>query len=547
VLVFGVGRAANPAEFPPLDRYGGLKGVKVAEATGVFGRAKVGNRWVLVTPEGNAFWMTGIYNVAVSGSVDDRGGTYRQRVIAKYGDADARWGPQQVRRLRSWGFNTLSEYANKWVQPWTTAGGHSSPWARPGGRPPWPNPEPMGAIGFIWPSHYALRNQNKRAPQPVKEILRATDAHYRGWRGRFPDVFDPSFGLWLQGELTIYGAHPWSIGISVDDADTLYGFGAGPDFDSGGKTGPHLGFITLITPPTQAENKELRLVYEDPKVYTKHALRDFLAERYKTIEALNAAWGSTYTTWDSDGGWPNGRGFLDENGKGPWVGKDAIKLAGARPALRTDLDDFLYLLARQYFTTVRAQVKRRMPNTLYLGPTSVGSWGAPSRPQVLKAAGESVDVLRVSWSGQPDRLEFIARHAGDVPLVIWLGIMANPDSAFFRYKGGMPTQAERGQYYQKNVTQLFETAVPATGSYPFVGFQWWEFADNWREKLNWGLVTLSDNAYDGKEAMIATGKDQWGFPVGGEERDYGDVISWVKKANFGVLIRLHDELSRGSR
>ena len=60
---------------------------------------------------------------------------------------------------------------------------------------------------------------------------------------------------------------------------------------------------------------------------------------------------------------------------------------------------------------------------------------------------------------------------------------------------------------------------------------WWQFADNWPEKLNWGLVTPSDNAYDGREARIAPGKDPFGFATGGEERDYGDVLTQVKKAN----------------
>jgi hypothetical protein len=549
ILLIGatVGHSADAPKPPALDQYGGIKDVKVGEASGAFTRTKIGDRWVLVTPEGHPFWMIGVYNVAVSGSRDDLGGTYKDRVTAKYGDSSVRWGPQQVRRLRSWGFNTIAEYANKWVLPWSTYGGHSSPWSRGGGQKgPWPNPERMPAVAFLWPSQYALRNQNQRAPGPAKEILRATDAHYRGYRGRFPDVFDPNFAIWIEGELRSYGANPWIIGISVDDSDTLFGFGAGPDFDSlpAGKTNPHLGFITLLTPPTQAENKELRITYTDTKVYTKYALRDFLQSRYKTIEALNAAWGSTYTSWDSDGGWPDGRGFLDENGKGAWIGQDATKLSGARPALRTDLDDFLYELADKYFSTVRAAVKRRMPNTLYLGPTSVGSWSTPSRPQVLKAAGRSVDVLRVSWAGQKDRLDYIVQYAGDVPLAVWLGAYANRDSAMFRYQPGMPSQASRGQFYEKSVSDLVEATGSSTGAYPFVGFQWWEFADNWREKANWGLVTLSDNAYDGQEARVATGKDPWGFAVGGEERDYGDFISSVKKANFGVLDRLREVLGQ---
>jgi hypothetical protein len=498
---------------------------------------------VLVTPEGHAFWMVGIYNVAPSRRVDDRGGSYWQRAIAKYGDADLRWAAQQVRRLRSWGFNTLAEYCNKWTLPWTTASGHNSPWARAGAKAPWSNPERMPAVGFVWPSFYSLRNLNKRAPGPVKEIVRATDGHYRGYRGRFPDVFDPNFGLWLAGEIQGYADNPWLVGLSVDDTDTLFGFGAGPDFDSGGKTNPHLAFIALITPPAQAESKEYKFKYDEPKVYTKHALKEFLQGRYKTIEALNGAWGASYTTWDSDGDWPNGRGLLDENGKGKWLGTDPQKLTGTTAALKRDLDDFLYELAKQYFSTIRAQVKKRMPKTLYLGPTTIGSWNTPPRAQVLKAAGEYVDVLRTTWSTDQARLDFLVQHAGDVPLVVWLGAHANSDSAFFRYPNPWPpTQEQRGQFYEKVVANLFDAKVSATGSRPFVGLQWWEFADNWREKANWGLVSLSDNAYDGREASTKVGKDEWGFPTGGEERDYGDFLSYVRRANAAVKAALLKEL-----
>ena len=34
-------------------------------------------------------------------------------------------------------------------------------------------------------------------------------------------------------------------------------------------------------------------------VYTKLAFRDFLRQKYQSLGALNAAWGSTYTSWDS--------------------------------------------------------------------------------------------------------------------------------------------------------------------------------------------------------------------------------------------------------
>ncbi len=103
----------------PMDRFGGVP-VRVAPSASFFRVAKINNRWVFVTPDGNAFWMKGVYNVEVSDHVTDAGTTYRQVVKAKYGDADLTWGPQQNRRLQAWGFNALAEYASKWTLPWTT-------------------------------------------------------------------------------------------------------------------------------------------------------------------------------------------------------------------------------------------------------------------------------------------------------------------------------------------------------------------------------------------------------------------------------------------
>src|SRR4029450_824079 len=162
-----------------------------------------------------------------------------------------------------------------------------------------------------------------------------------------------------------------------------------------------------------------------------------------------------------------------------------------------------------------------MPPMLYVGPTTERTWGTPSRPQVLNAAREFVDVLRISRAGRQDRLDFIAKHAGKVPIVICLGAFANPGSSMYRYnKPWFSTQAERGRYYDKTVAELLKFNGSKTGIHPFVGLQWWEFADNWREKMSWGLVALS------------VGKDPWGCPTLGEERDYGDFLTPVRRANF---------------
>ena len=509
---------------------------------------KVGNRWLWVAPDGNAFWMLGVYAVDVSESVDDRGSSYRARVIAKYGDADLTWGPQQNRRLKAWGFNALGEYANKWALPWTTVSD-----------PRWPEagqPVKLPAIPFpLQGAWYSQTNLSNYATGPVKEIYWALGNHFTGYRGQFPDIFDPNFDRWVarrvaSAEYAQAAASPWVLGFSSDDTDYLTGFGPGPDFHSGGHTHPHLGYVTLLTPPMQSANPRRNVTYSDPKVYIKYALRDFLQARYGTVAALNSAWSSTYTTFDSDGGWPTGRGLLDENGKGAWVGTDATRLSNTNTAVRRDLDDFLYEIAKQYFAIYRTRIKQAYPHVLYLGPTTIGGWGAPPRRQILKAAGQYLDVIRTTYNGDQARLDFMAHYAGDKPIMTWLGAVANPDSALFRYPNGgqsdtFLSQADRGAYYQRSLTaQLNATAGP-TGAQPFIGIQWWEFHDNWGEKSNWGLVTLSDNAYDGKEARVAQGPDTWGFRAGNEQRDYSDFISRARQGNLAVIAGLCEELQAG--
>jgi len=59
--------------------------------------------------------------------------------------------------------------------------------------------------------------------------------------------------------------------------------------------------LILSESPVQTVNASLGFVYADPVMYTKKALHDMLAAKYASVGALNAAWGSSYTTLDSSG------------------------------------------------------------------------------------------------------------------------------------------------------------------------------------------------------------------------------------------------------
>ena len=105
-------------------------------------------------------------------------------------------------------------------------------------------------------------------------------------------------------------------------------------------------------------------------------------------------------------------------------------------------------------------------------------------------------------------VDFIGTYYGDKPFYVGEFRTANPDSAI-RQKASVPetdyrTQEERGQAYYKVVTTYPDIAYSASGVRPYVGILWWQYLDNWGEKNDWGLVSLSDNAYDGKEARAGT-------------------------------------------
>jgi hypothetical protein len=382
---------------------------------------------------------------------------------------------------------------------------------------------------------------------PTKDVMYGVNkSMYTGWVAPFADVHDPNFSDFVNRYVSLHAASyasywssPYTIGFTADDRDDLFGFAAGPEIRA--NTHPHLGWLILVTNFQQSSNSTLNppQTYNDRKVYSKYALRDQLVAKYGTIAALNAAWGSSYTTFDSAGGWGTGTGLLDEDGHHAWVPRDYDALTGASAAMVIDLDNCLLEWARTYFRITSSAIRQSSPsNALLFGPPAVNSEGV-TRKQILQAAGEYVDVLNAVIMSQT-ALEKTAQYFGDKPIVAYELTAANPDSALFRYPNvavdpnrWFTTQAARGTGYS-TLLSTHLNQITTNGIYPIAGIKIWEFHDNWPEKGGWGLVSLSDNAYDGKEAIIATGTDPWGYRTGGEERNYGDVLTQVVTANAGV-------------
>jgi len=267
----------------PLDQYGGLLALPSSNpSTGYFRLERVGNRWRLVTPDNNVFWMFSVYSVGTM----DGGSTYTNAAISKYGDNSTVFSRQAVRRLRLWGFNTVGEYHNSYVTPAPLQAANHA------------NSEKMPFL------HLINTVLEPVADGALKNIVIGTDPGsccYTGYRGgSLGDVFDPAWSSGVDNVISTWMSNwagqnpatfPWLISITTDDGDGIFGFRR--------LSNPNAAWLIAATTPRQAVSSN-GTEFSDTTVYSKLAWRDFLKSKYGSdISVLNAAWGSNYSSWDS--------------------------------------------------------------------------------------------------------------------------------------------------------------------------------------------------------------------------------------------------------
>jgi hypothetical protein len=562
------------------------------------------------------------------------------------------------RRLKSWGFDMLSLNASYGSWPGTTDS--RFPFDSNGIQS---QPVKMPFLTSVRPALYAMHNtQIGAAPylvNPVKDIIQAYPPTYTGYvsPGGVADYYDSGIGTWLTSYLTsgddsFWAAFPTSpykgylIGLLTDDGDQLNGFSAGPDFatNPAGYNNNNFGMqVATFSPLMTAINQyNFQFVYADTLVHTRIAQRNQLAAEYTTIGAMNTAWSSTYTTFDSSGvcvgtqpitcassvsadsvgtgngstvtftttlshttvswfslqilvagvavagdvrggtlygptvtsgainyttgalsitfatapangaaitatyvanGWGIGSGFLDEDNRAShtWTGTDWVQLSNANANFKTDMNTFLQQAAHQYFSTCRTNIKALFPNLMYLGPDAINSYNVPPPAPVLKGA---VGLIDAYFTGNTNpftlaEMDYIESNGGNVPYFGSFYSAANPDSAMSAYpqqagSGSFLTQAARGAAYLSTMIAQLQTAHTTAGNYPYIGMSFFGYVDITAERLDWGLTTPSDNAYDGHEAGTASvpcSVPIQTYTCGGEAGNYGDVITSIKAAN----------------
>lgn len=308
-----------------LDQYGGSPLLHCANKTGHFVLTKLNNRWWFCDPDGNVFIAMSVGGVGTvhNPTRDCKGINVYPILIAKYGDTTYNWGWQTLKRMTAWGFNSVGQ--------------DSVPYVKPGEKCPkcdWPGRKQPISLPYLTepkPAEYASVNQAGLLSEPIKDEVAGSNDNYKAWRGTaLYDVFDPKLDTWWRkaladpsrlGMSVIRENDPYLLGVLTDDSDYFWGAGGGPDFASG-HTSANVAWMTLITSPVQTftqssafENKSF--VYQTTEVFSKAlatnpetpcsiaepcSLRDYLWQKYKgDIHALNKAWKSNYTTFDSTG------------------------------------------------------------------------------------------------------------------------------------------------------------------------------------------------------------------------------------------------------
>ena len=281
-----------------LDQYGGDARLgtglltKFAGFTPLWNLLKSGNRWMFVTPEGNGCFLLGAWVMdTVSG-----GATFTTSLNTKYGGL-AVFARQASRKLKKWGFQHNASYSTSYLYPTTMF--------------------PSSVISGVDRLPYAFQIRSSRRGRvggTLKNIGEWINQAYvddvsPAFR-TMGDVYNSAFAAVCLNAaanpgMEVYGNSPAAINadpfctyILGDDGDDTFGFRGGPADGH-----PHNGHTILITRPSGWKSvfeTSYASIFDDPWVTSKLALRDFLQGRHASLAALNTAWGSSYSTWDTD-------------------------------------------------------------------------------------------------------------------------------------------------------------------------------------------------------------------------------------------------------
>jgi len=433
---------ANPG---PADRnkYGGWSAGPRLKATGFFSVEKYQGKWWLVDPEGRLFWSHGIDCVRSHNTspITDREHYFQNlpkpdSPFAEFYGAGS-WAPHGYYKdhspYKTYDFsraNLLRKYGQNWEQAFAEVTHHRlKSWG-------------MNTIANWSDSSIYLMRKTPYVGTISFSARRLEGSE--GYWGKFYDVFDPSFRQALRqrlaGEEGKSAGDPWCIGYFVNN-----------ELSWGDEVS--LALAALISP------------YDQP---AKKVFVSDLKAKYKTVDKLNAAWGTTHATWDA----------LLQSKEEP-----------EKKKAWSDLANFYSKTAETYFGTIRDELKKVAPEQLYMGCRF--AW---VNDRAARAAAKFCDIVsynRYNYSVEEHR----PPDGIDKPTIIGEFHFGALDRGMF-HTGLRKTanQSDRAAKYKSYVTGALRNPY-------IVGTHWFQYKDQATtgrgdgENYQIGFVDVCDRPY----------------------------------------------------
>ncbi|WP_448248415.1 beta-galactosidase [Thalassotalea agariperforans] len=500
--------------------FGGWKNGPKLTATGYFRTEKVNGIWTLVDPEGYLFFSTGIANVRMANTSTITGMDFDKSLIKQRAKGDLT--PED-----SLGLNPVSEKAKATAyvasdirrNMFTWLPEYDEPLAKHYG---YRRSVHQGALehGETF-SFYQANLERKYGENYIETWKNVTIKRMRNWGftsfgnwidpmfyhdnqvpyfangwiiGNFktvssgddlwsplPDPFDPLFATRARVTLEQIAEevknNPWCVGVFIDNEKSW-----------GNNTSTNGRYSIVIN----------TLRRSDKDSPTKTQFTQLMKSKYKEISALNSSWKTQIDSWQD---FSNG-----------------VDLAEFTDEQLVDYADMLTLYANEYFSIVKTELKRVLPNHMYMG-VRFASWGMT--PEIIAAAKPHVDVMsyNIYKEGVHSKYwQFLEQV--DMPSIIGEFHMGAMDTGLLN--PGLvhaKTQQDRAQQYLNYMNTVVDNPY-------FVGAHWFQYIDS----------PLTGRAYDGENYNV-------GF-VNVTDTPYQPMIEAVKGFNQQLYPRRFKTLSK---
>lgn len=479
------------------SRWGGWKSGPKQAGTGYFTTRKINGKWSLVDPDGHLFFSTGIANIRMSNTTTMTGIDFDKDVIAQRTSDDVTpedskgvirvhddalktafvsspirrdmftWLPGYDHELADhYGYRrsvhtgpvkhgeSFSFYRANLERKYGSTG-YMDAWRKT-------TVDRMINWGFtsfgnwVSPDFY----QNNRYPYfangwiigDFKTISSGND-----YWSPLPDPFDPVFAERAAATVSVIANevknNPWCIGVFIDNEK------------SWGEMGSVTGQYGIVINAMAMDAKE------SP---TKSEFMRLLKQKYGSVAALNAQWNTQYTSWN--------------------ILADGVELKEHNAAQQADYAVLLEAYGSEYFRIVRSELKKVMPNHMYMG-ARFADWGMT--PEIVRSAAKYADVVSYNFykeSMHPAAWKFLPEI--DMPSIIGEFHMGATDHGLLN--PGLvhaQDQAERGKMFTEYMHGVIDNPY-------FVGAHWFQYIDSPLtgraydgENYNVGFVSVTDTPY----------------------------------------------------